>query len=168
MPKSNQLADSFVALDAAAPTTLPDPAEVIRAKADALYRTASECCRQHERYAHLVAVSEIDAEQRAAREIVRVCDEALATMTAAYEKCTARAHPNGDHEAWWQRANALWHASREFIRRHSVCDRASRQLDDHSTAKLGELQLDYELEASALLSLQHAIDGYRKVRPGVR
>jgi hypothetical protein len=162
MPKSTQLTDSSPALDGA---SRPKPADAIRAKADALFRTACECCRQHQRYARLVALSALESEQRAARGVVRLWDETLEAMTDAYEKCTARAHPDGDDEAWWHRANALWHSSREYLRRHSVCERDSRRIEDRSTAKLGELQLDYELEASALLGLQQALDAYRKVRP---
>jgi hypothetical protein len=162
MPKSTQLTDPSVALDGAAPAK---SADTIRAKADALFRTACECCRQHQRYARLVALPGLEIEQRTARDIARLWDETLEAMTAAYEKCTQRAHPNGDDEAWWQRANALWHASREYIRRHALCEKESRRVEERSSARLGELQLDYELEASALLAMQQAIEAYKKVRP---
>ena len=34
--------------------------------------------------------------------------------------------PEGDDEEWWRRANALWLASKEYLRRHGGCDAASR------------------------------------------
>jgi hypothetical protein len=58
-------------------------------------------------------------------------------------------------------------ASREFARRQRTSSRAARDLGDgkHSTERLGELTLDYDLEASALLALKHAAESYRKLRP---
>jgi hypothetical protein len=58
-------------------------------------------------------------------------------------------------------------ASREYARRQRTSKRAGRELGDgkHSTERLGELTLDYDLEASALLLLRQATDGYRRVRP---
>ena len=35
----------------------------------------------------------------------------------------------------------------------------------HDAEQLGSMQLEYELEASALLALRHAADAYRKTRP---
>ena len=76
-------------------------------------------------------------------------------------------HPDGADEAWWHRANALWHASREYARRHRGCDRAGRDMAgaQHSSDMLASLNIEYELEASALLALKHATEAYRKVRP---
>ena len=165
MPKSKLLAEPRRAVDA---DELDDPCstvEAIRAKADALFRTALECCRQHERFARVVRLSAVAAEQRAASSLCDLCDETLAQAVTAYEKCTAREHPDGPDGAWWHKSNTLWHASREYLRRHAGCDRLSRRLSDHSSAKLGELQMEYELEASALLALQQATEAYRKVRP---
>jgi hypothetical protein len=71
----------------------------------------------------------------------------------------------GADEVWWKNANALWLASREFLRRHKGTDVSSRQLKEHGPGKLGELHTEYELEASALLALRHAADSYRKARP---
>ena len=162
MPKSQPVAGSPAVLNGEEPLS---PIEAICAKADTLFRSACECCRQHERLARMVEISTVDAEQRTTTELVKLCDAALAKAAAAYEKCTARAHPNGDDEAWWQRANALWHASREYIRRHTMCEKESRRAEERSSARLGELQLDYELEASALLAMQQALEAYKKVRP---
>jgi hypothetical protein len=140
---------------------------VICAQADALFRAACECCRQHERLAKMVEISELDAEHRTANDLVRLCDAALDQAVSAYEKTTSRAHPDGDDEAWWHKANALWSASREYLLRHTASDRASRRVSPQAPTKLGELQMDYELEASALLALQQATDAYRKLRPHV-
>jgi hypothetical protein len=35
----------------------------------------------------------------------------------------------------------------------------------HSAGELATMQMEYELEASALLALRHAADAYRKTRP---
>jgi hypothetical protein len=144
----------------------PGPADIFFQRADALFRTAVECCRQHERYARLVDIGALDAEQKAAQQAVCTADATLAEMTAGYEKAASRTHPEG-HECW-HKANLLWHASREFARRSRSCDLGSRRMgerDDHSTARLGELTLDYDLYASALLALRHATESYKKARP---
>jgi hypothetical protein len=144
------------------------PAATLCSKADALYRAAVECCRQHERVARLVAREASDEEQRAAYAQVDHCDVALIAMTDAYEKLGARLHPDGDDEAWWHRANSLWHASREYARRHDEAGRAGRRLNSAPAPEsLGQLNVEYELEASALLALRQATEAYRKVRPHV-
>lgn len=151
----------------AAGETGRDPMAVFYQKADALYRCAVECCRQHERLARLVERGALPAEQRAAQSLVRLADEALAELAAAYEKAASRAHPDGK-EPCWQAANALWMASREYARRHTTSERAGRGIGengDRSSARLTELALDYDLEASALLLLKHATEQYRKARP---
>jgi hypothetical protein len=145
----------------------PNPTDIFVQRADALYRTAVECCRQHERLARLIDLGAHASEQKATQKVVCLCDEMLAEMTAAYEKAASRAHP-ADEDDCWHRANALWHASREFARRNRTCDLAARKLgerDDHSTARLGELTVDYDLYASALLALRHACEAYKKARP---
>ncbi|HET7456469.1 MAG TPA: hypothetical protein VFJ74_02375 [Gemmatimonadaceae bacterium] len=141
-------------------------ATTLCAKADALYRAAVECCRQHERVARLVEREASDEEQRAAYAQVDHCDRALLEMSVAYEKCGARLHPDGDDEAWWKRANALWHASREYARRQGDSVRFNRSVGvDHEPEALGQLNIEYELEASALLALRQATEAYKKVRP---
>jgi hypothetical protein len=144
----------------------PVPADIFFQRADALYRSAVECCRQHERLARLLDIGAHASELKAAQKVVCLCDETLAETTAAYEKTASRAHP-ADEEACWHKANGLWHASREFARRNRGCDMASRKMgdgDDHSTARLGELAMDYDLYASSVLALRHATEAYRKVR----
>ncbi|MFI5245082.1 MAG: hypothetical protein ACHQQR_07655, partial [Gemmatimonadales bacterium] len=68
---------------------------------------------------------------------------------------------------FWRAANTLWHASREYARRHRSCDSLTMKRSKHSSDKLGEITLEYELEASALLALRQAIAAYRKLQPGV-
>jgi len=136
-------------------------------RADALYRCAVECCRQHERLARLVKEGAMQVEQRAAQSLVAVCDEALADLAAAYETVAATRVCAESDGACCRAANGLWMAGREFARRRRTSHRAGRNLGDgkHSSERLGELALDYDLEASALLALKQAADAYRKVRP---
>ena len=147
-----------------------DPNAAFYQRADALYRCAVECCRQHERLARLVKDDDaMPAEQRAAQSLVRLADEALIDLAAAYEKTACKTHPDGD-AACWHAANGLWMASREYARRQRTSQLAGRGLGDgasHSSDRLGELTLDYDLEASALLLLKQATETYRKARPGV-
>ena len=152
----------------APPASKPSAEQVdaLRLRADALYRCAVECCRQHERIARLMDKELTPIEQRIQGEVVALCDEALTEIAADYEKCGARVHPSGDDVGWWQKANAIWLASREYIRRHRLSELVGRRASDQNPTKFGELQMDYELEASALLALQQAIGAYRKVRPG--
>lgn len=155
--------------NAATSNTAPSSIEAIRDSADQLYRAAEECCRQHERCARLTRGEVDEAELRGMLETVALCDRLLAEATAAYERTATLEHPDDDSEQWWRKANALWLAGREYGRRHLDSNHAARGLAGggrKSPEKLGELQMDYELEASALLALKHAVDAYRKVRPG--
>ncbi len=131
--------------------------------ADALYRAASECCRHHQRYSRLVDKGVSDQEQRSALEFAFMHDDLLGTAMTGYEKVTngAAARPGED---WWKKSNMLWHASREYIRRHENCDRVARG-KGHSRDELGEMTMEFDLEASALLALKMAVDSYRVVRP---
>ena len=135
-------------------------------RADALCRSAVETCRQHERLARLARQGAGTTERRAAESLVAVCDEALADLAGAYEAAASRVCAERDG-ACWQAANALWMASREYARRQRTSERAGRHLGDgkHSTERLAELTVDYDLEASALLALKHATEAYRKLRP---
>lgn len=142
------------------------PVETVRDSADALFRAAVECCHQADRISRLSGKSAIDLEQDAAARQCEACNDTLRRLTEAYEKASADVKPSGADEQWWHRANALWLASREFLRRHRGCDLASRELKSHGPDRLNELQTEYELEASALLALQHAAEAYRQDRPG--
>jgi hypothetical protein len=164
MPKSN-------AAKAPSPDTAPDDSaaptltEQLQQRADTLFRTAAETCRQHRRYAALVELGAREPEQKAALKLASFCDTLLVDAIASYERCGARVQGLGD-AAWWHKANALWHASREFARRHLESDRAARRTSTrHAPTALAQLNMEYELEASALLALRQSMDAYRKVRP---
>ncbi len=175
MPKSSRAADP-----AGAPATRAssngasangEPAffklDVLRARADRLARAARESCHQHRRCATFCARDEEDAaELTAMLELAAVADRQLEEAAEAYAKAGARLHPEGDDAAWWHKANALWHASREHVRRHAIGDGLARRVaSDHSAERLGELHVEFELEASALLSLKQAADEYCTARP---
>jgi len=133
-------------------------------KADVLFRSAAECCRQHRRYARLVEMGTDETEQIAALRLVAASDEQLAQAAATYESSCMSV--NGERrDDWWHKANNLWHACREYARRHSLSDSASGEFRAHDVSTLTALGVEYELEASALLALQHAVDAYRKLRP---
>ena len=105
-----------------------------------------------------------EAEQQAALRLVLASDEQLSEAADAYENSCMKV--NGERQdEWWRKANNLWHACREYARRHSLSDRASGEFRAHDATKLAALGVEYELEASALLALQHAVDAYRKIRP---
>jgi hypothetical protein len=134
---------------------------------DALARTASETCRQHERLARLNTLSVAKSELGAAHAMVDNIDLALAECVRDFETTCSRVTISEDADIR-QAANAMWLAAREYLRRHSIAEKASRQLTQHDAEKLGDLQLEYELEASALLGLKHAMSTYQKLRPDTR
>jgi hypothetical protein len=137
---------------------------IVRARADALHRAAVECYRLHDRSAKLFNSSEPELEHKHVDALCAMCDGSLAEMAAEYEKSAAQVHPEKD-EAWWHKANALWHASREYERRHAGCDAMAKRVSSkHSPNELGSMQMEYELEASALLALRHAAEAYEKAR----
>ena len=142
------------------------PVENVRDCADALFRAALECCHQADRSSRVSAKSAVDVEQEAASALCDACNDTLRELTDAYEKASADVKPTGADEQWWHRANALWLASREFLRRHRGCDASSRDLNRHGPDRLNALQTEYELEASAVLALRHAAEAYRQDRPG--
>jgi hypothetical protein len=163
MPKSN----TPIIAEGDGTTTLSG-IDAARIAADAMLRAALECCHQHDRYARLVARPALEAEHRAADETCSFVSSALGQMADAYGNAAKDLRPNGGpDEDWWHRANALWHASREFVRRETCGDeRWSRRNVKHDPGALGELLVQYDLEASALLALRQAADAYRKLRPG--
>jgi hypothetical protein len=140
----------------------------VREIADALCRAAHECCHQHGRSARLGGNAPIETEQRGLDRLCAVCDDTLARLVTAYEKTAAGARPADGDADWWHRANALWLASREYVRRHRSCDDRTRRLSGrHPASALEEIHLEFELEASALLALRQASDEYGAARPGV-
>lgn len=158
MPKSRQ---------DAAPTTreLKTPVQLARDAADSMARAAVECCHQHDRVSRVHGKSDQDAEIVAAQKSCDHCDETLSSLSDSYHETAASVHPKGADEQWWRLANALWLASREYLRRHSFTDTASRDLKSHDQDQLGQLHTEFELEASALLGLRHAAEAYLKGRP---
>jgi hypothetical protein len=143
---------------------MPNRTDTCIQQADILYRAASECHRQHTRYSRLVDRGASDDEQRNALEMAYLCDDALGTAILGYEKASAKTGAKED-EPWWHKGNMLWHASREYIRRHSNCDGMAKRLGRQSPNRLAELAMEFDLEASALLNLRMAADAYRAVRP---
>lgn len=135
-----------------------------RTQADRMYRAALECVRQRQRYAKLVDCAVQEEEQRGALQIACICDDVLVSSVKAYEEIAASVSTHREEE-WWHKANSLWHASREYNRRHEDCDSHSKTFSNHSPARLAELTVEYDLEASALLALHHAVTAYRKVVP---
>jgi hypothetical protein len=132
--------------------------------ADALARTAAECARQHERLAALIHRDVGRAELTAAHALVDTVDLALEEAVSGYENACRAEGIDGD-DTLRKAANALWHASREYLRRASIAEKASRQLRTHDADTLNDLQLEYELEASALLGMRHATSSFLKLRP---
>lgn len=136
-------------------------------QADILFRSAAECCHQHKRYAGLVERGAPVSEQKAAFKAACLSDDILSRAVAGYGAGKGHGDAHAD-DAWWHKGNMLWHASREYIRHHATCDRMARGRGDHSPDDLGEMAMEFDLEASALLALRIAVDGYRAVRPGIQ
>ena len=134
------------------------------AASDALLRSAIEAVRQHERVAKLNERSAHHTELTEATELCELCHRHLHERAELYE-ASAAVGKSGHDDAFWHATNTMWHAARDYARRHAECDASSAKLAKHSSEKLGELTLEYELEASALLGLRHAIAAYKKLRP---
>jgi hypothetical protein len=136
----------------------------VRGTADRLYRAASECLHQRERYARMVDAGTHQAEQRAALRVACLCDELMFESARTYADAV-KGETTGRDGEWWHKANALWHACREYERRHQDCDERSKQLGARRAGRLEQLALQYDLEASALLALRLAVQAYRKACP---
>lgn len=136
----------------------------LEAAADALYRSAVEAARQHERVAKLYERGAHHSEMQEATELCAVCHRHLKARTELYEASASGGKgPHGDQ--FWHAANALWHAARDYNRRHADCDAAAQKLGKHSSDNFGALAMEFELEASALLALRNAMAAYKKARP---
>jgi hypothetical protein len=162
MPNTKTSARKRAALTPSSDVTAPP--DLVRAHADALFRCATECCHQHDRYSRVLDRSPIPIEDRAAQELCRICDTTLADLVDAYEKALGAAPPP-KNEPWLRPANSLWLASREFSRRYSGTDAMARNLGRHSADEFEALHAEFELAASALLALRHACEAYQRVRP---
>ncbi len=132
--------------------------------ADAMFRASIEACRQHERVGRLIEKGGSDEELTAVAKLCDLCQQQLTARTGEYETAAAAGQGKID-ESIWHAANATWHASRDYARRHQSCDAVADKLSKHSSEKFGELHLEYELEASSVLALRQAIAAYKKVRP---
>jgi hypothetical protein len=106
------------------------------------------------------------AELAAALAMVDTIDLALAEAVAEFEKKAAKATVSEQPDVR-AAANAMWLSAREYLRRHSFAEKASRQLSQNGDT-FGDLHLDYELEASALLGLKQSTAAYQKLRPDTR
>ncbi len=135
--------------------------------ADALARTAQETCRQHERLSRLNGLGVLHAELEAAHALVDTCDLALAECVATYEKRCGKTAVSEIADVH-SKANALWLAARDYLRRHSMAEKATQQLRQHDAEKLSDLQMEYELLASALLALKQATGSYLALRPDIK
>jgi hypothetical protein len=136
--------------------------------ADSLSRTAIETCHQRDRRARLSQLGAPKWEINAAEALVDTCDLALAECVSEFEKQCSKVQVSDSPETR-QAASALWLAAREYLRRLSIAEKASRQLtQQHGADKFSDLHLEYELEASALLALKHSSGTYLKLRPDAR
>lgn len=130
-----------------------------------MYRAACESCHQHDRVARIITRSSIEDELKEAQRLCAQCTASLRERAKSYEEIAGPLHPTGVDEQWWHRANALWLASREYLRRNSCCESSTRELKQHDRERLGALHADYELEGSAVLALRQAAEAYKQSRP---
>jgi hypothetical protein len=136
----------------------------LQCAADNLLRSASECCRQQARIGRVLDLQCGEEELEAVIEVSVLCVRILAESCERYAAVGSGSR-DGLDEATWHAANTLWHASREYARRHHSCNVKSAQMSRHSAAHLGELAVEYELKASAVLALRYAVEQYQKLRP---
>src|SRR5258708_4960685 len=113
-------------------TSIPVP---LSDAADALFRSAVEACRQHERVARVSDRGCSDEELRELAEVCEVGHRHLAARTAAWETAAAEGQGKND-ESFWHAANTLWHASREYARRHHSCHALHAIISRRSTDAL--------------------------------
>lgn len=172
MPKSRSVparaatsARKTAQVDASSSDASPANGGSLRERADVLFRAALECCRQRERYARVVTWDVEPGEQKAVSRVVGLCDQHLRAALDGYERAVGSQNGSAPNDEWSRAANALWQAGREWVRRHASAEESSRRLTRHTREKLGELTVEYDLEASALLALQQALGNYRKVSP---
>jgi hypothetical protein len=142
----------------------PAPGDAACAAADALARAAAECARQHERLGNCLEAGCSDDELQHLVSVAALADEHLAKMADAYDRA-ATAAPDARDEGWWHAANALWHSSREYVRRNSGANDALRSGGKHSKEHLAKVAMEYELERSALMVLKQSEAAYRQCRP---
>ena len=135
------------------------------ARCDALGRTATETCRQHERRSRLVDLGVTPLELASSQALVDTCDLALAECVREVEKVLAKSSVSDDADVK-QAANKLFLSARDYLRRHSIAEKASRQLQHHDVEKLGDLHSEYELEGLRDAGTQASGDGLWQVEIG--
>jgi hypothetical protein len=132
--------------------------------ADNVFRSAVECCRQQARIGRVLDLKCGDEELEAVIEVSVLCVRILNESCERYWALGSGSR-DGLDEPTWHAANTLWHASREYARRHHACNVKSAKMSRHSATQLGELAIEYELKASAVLALRYATEQYQKIRP---
>jgi hypothetical protein len=127
--------------------------------AELLWGAAIKSCDAHRRYSDLLKNGAPVAEQKAALRGLRAVDEILDEAVDLYELACLKdsSHAN---DPWWHRANMVWRTAKEYLRHQAASNRFTRWGSDHGHAELRELSIEYELEASALLRMRHAVDSY--------
>ncbi len=139
----------------------------VQCVADSLYRAADECCRQQARIGRVLDLKCSDEELEAVIETSVLCVRLLGEAGERYGAVGSNDR-DGMSEQVWHAANTLWHASREYARKHNACNVKSAKMSRHSATQLGELAIEYELKASAVLALRYAVEEYAKLRPAAR
>ena len=129
--------------------------------AELLWGAAIKSCDAHRRYSELVKSSAHVAEQKAALKGLRALDEILDEAVDLYELACLKDQNHSD-DPWWHRANMVWRTAKEYLRHQAASNRSTRWGTDHGHAELRELNIEYELEASALLRMRHAVDSYHE------
>ena len=136
----------------------------LQCAADSLYRAADECCRQQARIGKVLDLNCSEDELEAVIEVSVLCVRVLNDAGVRYNALGSDSR-DGMDDAWWHASNSLLHASREYARRHQSCNVKSAKMSRHSANHLGELAIEYELKASAVLALHYAVEQYHKIRP---
>jgi len=136
----------------------------LQCAADNMFRSAVECCRQQARIGRVLDLKCCDDELEAVIEVSVLCVGHLAAACERY-RALGNGSRDGLDEITWHGANGIWQAAREYTRRHNACNVKSAKMSRHSTAQLGELAVEYELKASAVLALRYAVEQYQKARP---
>lgn len=131
--------------------------------AELLWGTAIKSCDAHHRYSELVKDGAPLTEQKGALRGLRAVDEILDEAVDLYELACLKDSSHGD-DPWWHRANMVWRTAKEYLRHQAASNRLTRWGADHGHAELRELSIEYELEASALLRMRHAVDSYQAGR----
>lgn len=105
-----------------------------------------------------------DSEFNATWDVAEMCEAQLADRTTSYETI-AELGRGKESEEWWHASNTLWHACREYSRRHDASNGAASRRRRHGAEELKEISLEYELELSARMAVKQALEKYAALRP---